>query len=88
MSPEVGDKAAFSCLRFIRGQVQPSFQALTLSIQEASCVVSVNSDVNGDVNFNSIFDNASAKTGIQAQIGHSFGWIELNKMDGYGILGM
>ena len=60
--------------------------SLLLSIQEASCVVSV--DSNGDIDFNSIFDNASAKTGIQAQIGHSFGWIELNKMDGYGILGM
>ena len=59
---------------------------MTLSIQEASCVVSV--DSNDDINFNGIFDNASTKTGIQAQIGHSFGWIELNKMDGYGILGM
>ena len=40
------------------------------------------------LNCNGIFDNASAETGSQAQIGHSFGWIELNKMDGYGILGI
>ena len=34
------------------------------------------------LNCNSIFDNLSPKTGNQAQIGYSFGWIEVNKMDG------
>ena len=43
---------------------------------------------NSNINFNSIFDNASAKTGNEAQIGYSFGCIDLSKMDGYGILGM
>ena len=29
-----------------------------------------------------IFDNASARTGNLVLIGHSFGWIERNRMDG------
>ena len=42
------ENAAFSCLRFIRGWAQPSFQALALSIQEVSCVTGTGSrcDVN------------------------------------------
>ena len=65
----------------MHGPVQ--FQALALSINKASCVAGMGS--NSDDNFNSIFDNASTKTGNQAQIGLPFDWIDFNKMDGYGI---
>ena len=40
---------------------------------------------NGKINFNGFFDNASAKTGNQAEIGHSFGWLRLSKWMGTGL---
>lgn len=75
-SPGVGQNAAFFKAHSCIGPVL--FQALTLSINGASCVAGMGTS-------GSIFDNASMKTENQAQIGHSFGWIDLNKMDGYGI---